>query len=71
MVMHGLPADVIKDPVIRVVPLKSARASGEGRLIVLAPASARALAIYLRARRTHRQAGSDWVCCVSRPELRR
>lgn len=61
MVMHGLPADVIKNPLIRLVPLKSARADGEGRLITLAPASARALAIYLRARRTHRQADSDWV----------
>jgi hypothetical protein len=61
MVMHTLPADVIKNPLIRLVPLKSARAAGEGRLIALAPASARALAIYLRVRRHHALADSDWV----------
>ena len=61
MVMHTLPADVIKNSVFRLVPLKSARAAGEGRLVALAPASARALAIYLRARRNHPLADSDWV----------
>jgi integrase/recombinase XerD len=61
MVMHTLPADVIKNPLIRLVPLKGARAAGEGRLISLAPASARALAIYLRARRHHKLADSDWL----------
>jgi hypothetical protein len=40
MVMHTLPADVIKNPVFRLVPLKKARAVGEGRLVALAPASA-------------------------------
>ena len=53
MVMSTLPADIIKNPVFRLVPLKGARAAGEGRLVVLAPASARALAVYLRARRAH------------------
>jgi integrase/recombinase XerD len=61
MVMSTLPTDVIKNPVFRLVPLKGARATGEGRLVVLAPTSARALAIYLRARRDHRLADSDWV----------
>jgi integrase/recombinase XerD len=61
MVMHSLPADVIKNPVFRLVPLKSARVTGEGRLVMLSPATARALAVYLRARRTHKQAESDWV----------
>jgi integrase/recombinase XerD len=61
MVMHTLPADVIKNPLIRLVPLKGARAAGEGRLIALSPASARALAVYLRARRRHRLADSDWL----------
>ena len=61
MTMHTLPADVIRNPMIRLVPLKGARAAGEGRLIVLAPVSARALAIYLRARRDHPLADSDWV----------
>jgi hypothetical protein len=32
MVMHGMPADVIQNPVFRLVPLKGARAAGEGRL---------------------------------------
>jgi integrase/recombinase XerD len=61
MVMHGLPADIIKNPVFRLVPLKGARIVGDGRLVMLAPASARALAIYLRARRAHQHADSDWV----------
>ena len=37
MVMHTLPADLIKNPVFRLVPLKGARAAGEGRLVMLAP----------------------------------
>lgn len=37
MTMHTLPADVIRNPMIRLVPLKGARAAGDGRLIVLAP----------------------------------
>jgi integrase/recombinase XerD len=61
MVMNTLPADLIKNPVFRLVPLKGARAIGEGRLVALAPVSARALAIYLRARRNHPKADSDWV----------
>lgn len=61
MVMHTLPADLISNPVFRLVPLKGARATGEGRLVMLAPASARALATYLRARRHHKLAASDWV----------
>jgi site-specific recombinase XerD len=54
MVMPTLPADVIRNPLFRLVPLKGARAAGEGRLIALAPTTARALAVYLRARRDHR-----------------
>jgi hypothetical protein len=42
MVMHTLPADVTKNPAFPLVPLKGARAAGEGRLVVLAPATARA-----------------------------
>jgi integrase len=63
MVMHTLPADIIKTPLIRLVPLKGARAAGEGRLISLAPASARVLAVYLQrgARRNHGLAGSEWL----------
>jgi len=61
MVMHALPADVIQNPTFRLVPLKGARAVGEGRLVMLAPSTARALAMYLRARRHHPLADSDWV----------
>jgi hypothetical protein len=61
MVMHTMPADVIQNPMFRLVPLKGARAAGEGRLLMLAPATARALAMYLRARRHHPLADSDWV----------
>ena len=34
MVMHTLPDDLLRNPVIRLVPLKGARASGEGRLVL-------------------------------------
>jgi integrase/recombinase XerD len=61
MVMHALPADVIQNPIFRLVPLKGARASGEGRLVMLAPTTARALAMYLRARRQHPLADTDPV----------
>jgi integrase/recombinase XerD len=61
MVMHTLPGDVIKNPTFRLVPLKGARAAGEGRLVTLAPDTARALAVYLRARRHHKLADADWV----------
>jgi integrase len=61
MVMHTLHADVIKNQLIRLVPLKGARVAGEGRLISLAPSSARVFAIYLRARRQHKLADSEWV----------
>jgi integrase len=61
MVMSTLPADVIKNPTFRLVPLKGARAIGEGRLITLAPSTSRALAMYLRARRSHPLADSDAV----------
>ena len=61
MAMSALPDDLIRNPVIRVVPLKGARAFGQGRLVLLTPSSARAFAAYLRVRRNHRFADSDWV----------
>jgi integrase/recombinase XerD len=61
MTMSALPDDLIRNPVIRVVPVKGARASGQGRLVLLTPSSARAFAVYLRVRRSHRFADSDWV----------
>jgi site-specific recombinase XerD len=53
-----LPIDVIAQPFVRVVPLKGARAATEGRIVALAPATARALVAYLRVRRGHRLAPS-------------
>ena len=53
-----LPVDVIAQPFVRVVPLKGARGSTKGRIVPLAPATARALAAYLRVRRGHRRAAS-------------
>lgn len=72
MMMYALPADVIKEPLIRLVPLKSARAAGQGRPVFLAPASARALATYLRSRRSHRLAASDavWLGTRNRGQLK-
>ena len=53
-----LPVDVIAQPFVRVVPLKGARGSTEGRIVPLAPATARAIVAYLRVRRGHRLAAS-------------
>ena len=50
MTMSALPDDLIRNPVIRVVPL-----------VLLTPSSARAFAVYLRVRRSHRLADSEWV----------
>lgn len=61
MRMSALPEDIIRNPMIRVVPLKGARAAGEGRLIRLTPSTTRGLSVYLRVRRGHRLAESDWV----------
>ena len=61
MVMHTMPADVIQNPTFRLVPLEGARAADEGRFVTLAPRTARALAMYLRARRHHPLTDSDWV----------
>jgi site-specific recombinase XerD len=61
MQMDDLPADLILQPVIRVVPLKGARADDQGRLTPLSQVTARALSTYLRARRYHRYAASPYV----------
>lgn len=44
----NLPVDVIAQPFVRVVPLKGARGSADGRIVPLAPATARAVVAYLR-----------------------
>ena len=56
-----LPADLIRQPLIRVVPLKGARAEDARRIIPLSPATAKALASYLRARRCHRLAAAPML----------
>jgi integrase/recombinase XerD len=61
MRMTDLPLDLVSQRVIRVVPLKGARAEEAGRVVLVAPATARAVAVYLRARRYHRLADSPFV----------
>jgi integrase/recombinase XerD len=61
MRMTDLPLDLVSQRVIRVVPLKGARAEEEGRVALVAPATARAVAAYLRARRYHRLADPPLV----------
>ena len=59
--MSDLPVDLVSQRVIRVVPLKGARAEEEGRVALVAPAIAKAIAAYLRVRRYHRLADSPYV----------
>jgi site-specific recombinase XerD len=58
MQLNDLPADVIAQPLVRVVPLKGARADDQGRLVPLSHATARAIAAYLRHRKNHKRAES-------------
>jgi integrase len=66
-----LPVDVIAQPFVRMVPLKGARASAEGRIVALAPATARVIVAYLRGRRGHRLAASPvlWLGTRNRGAL--
>lgn len=61
MRLSDLPADLVAQPLIRVVPLKGARAEEEGRLLPLSPAAARAIAAYLRQRRNHKHVASPML----------
>jgi len=56
MEVDDLSADLIARPFARVVPLKDARAYGEGRIVPFTVATGRAVAAYLRVRRSHRLA---------------
>lgn len=58
--------DIRDHALIRVTPLEGARAEEEGRVALIAPATARAVAAYLRARRYQRLADSPFA----RPGLR-
>ncbi|WP_405678104.1 site-specific integrase [Streptomyces sp. NBC_01511] len=51
---------------LQVVPLKDARAAGEGRIIPLQPRTVIALTRYLRAREHHKLSGSEWLWLGSR-----
>jgi integrase/recombinase XerD len=68
---EDLSADLIAHPFVRVVPLKAARACGEGRIVPLSPSTGRAVTAYLRARRAHRLAGSSelWLGTRNRGPL--
>jgi integrase/recombinase XerD len=57
--IDDLPENLITSPYVRVVPLKGARAENGGRVVPLSVATARAFAVYLRARRGHRRAESS------------
>jgi site-specific recombinase XerD len=57
--LPDLSADLIARPFVRVVPLKSARAFTEGRIVPLTPATSRSVVAYLRIRRSHRLAASS------------
>lgn len=46
---------------LQVVPLKDARAAGEGRVIPLQPKTIVALTRYLRAREHHKLSGGEWL----------
>ena len=61
MRMTNLPLDLVSQRLIRVTPLKGARAEEEGRVVLVGPATARAIAVYLRARRYHHRADSTFV----------
>jgi len=58
MRMEDLPLDLVVQPLVRVVPLKGARAEDTGRLVLLSQAAARSVAAYLRARRHHQHMDS-------------
>ena len=69
--LPDLSSDLIARPFVRVVPLKSARAFTEGRIVPLAAATSRSLASYLRVRRSHRLASSTalWLGTRNRGPL--
>ncbi|WP_405559108.1 tyrosine-type recombinase/integrase [Streptomyces canus] len=51
----------LEQGLLQVVPLKDARATGEGRVIPVQPKTAVALTRYLRARESHKLSDSDWL----------
>jgi site-specific recombinase XerD len=69
MVMYAMPADLIRNPVFRLVPLKGSRAAGEGRLAALSPSGARATHP-LPARPARPQAGRFGLGLARHPRTR-
>jgi site-specific recombinase XerD len=61
MRMEDVPLDLVLEPVVRVVPLKGARADDTGRLVSLSQATARSMSAYLRVRGSHRRADSPYL----------
>lgn len=51
----------LEQGVMRVVPIKGARGSKEGRIVPLQPKTVLAIRRYLRLRETHRLADSEWL----------
>ena len=51
----------LEQGLMRVVPLKEARAEGEGRVIPLQPKTVIAITRYLRARESHKLSRSEWL----------
>ncbi|MGW3753816.1 tyrosine-type recombinase/integrase [Streptomyces sp. NPDC005134] len=56
----------LEQGLLQVVPLKDARAAGEGRVIPLQPKTVVALTRYLRARESHKLSGTDSLWLGSR-----
>jgi hypothetical protein len=68
--MDTLPADLLRNPVFRLFPLKGARNAGEGRPVSLAPATARTLAVYLRRARLSLLRKRVLLTAQSQPAIR-
>ncbi|WP_329306956.1 site-specific integrase [Streptomyces sp. NBC_01260] len=56
----------LEQGLLQVVPLKDARAAGEGRIIPLQPKTVVALTRYLRARENHKLSEGEWLWLGSR-----
>jgi integrase len=69
METDDLPIDLFAQPYARVVPLKGARESAEGRIVVFAPSTSRAIFAYLRVRSAHPYAESPFLWLGKRGRL--
>ncbi|HTU77047.1 MAG TPA: hypothetical protein VMG38_26355 [Trebonia sp.] len=71
METSDLPLNLIAQPLFRLTPLKGARRSNEGRIMPVGPGTARSVVVYLRARASHRRAGSSalWLGTRNRGKM--